>query len=130
MDAFPFLRFLPGQWKRDGRRWHAEELALFSKQLDGVRDKLAKGENVEGFGRYMIEHQQGGFLPPRSVTLQLILVEQSTDSRTTKLRTSVDQCLALDQVRRLSPRSHSSERQTDLNLQTRPPLQSQSPSWP
>jgi hypothetical protein len=60
VDKFPGLRYLPfdiQNWRSDGTRWHQEELALFSKQLNGVREDIKSGKGVDCFARYIIEHQ-------------------------------------------------------------------------
>ncbi|KAF5357347.1 hypothetical protein D9758_005923 [Tetrapyrgos nigripes] len=57
VDTYPFLRYLPGYLEelRDG---HREELGLFKGQLQEVREKMAKGEEVfQSFGKYLIERQ-------------------------------------------------------------------------
>uniref|UniRef100_A0A0W0F7D6 Putative cytochrome P450 n=1 Tax=Moniliophthora roreri TaxID=221103 RepID=A0A0W0F7D6_MONRR len=57
VDVYPFLRYIPGYLKelKDG---HAEELGLFKGQLQEVRDKMARGEEVpSSFGKYLIERQ-------------------------------------------------------------------------
>lgn len=63
VESYPFLRhlpkFLPGmRWKRDGERWHQEELDLFKSQLDNVRRDLKEGKAGDSFGKYLLEHQK------------------------------------------------------------------------
>lgn len=60
VDKIPLLRYLPfdiQNWKADGKKWHKTELALFSKQLNQVRDDIKKGEGIDCFARYIIGHQ-------------------------------------------------------------------------
>lgn len=59
VNTFPFLKYFPGQWKGDGRRYHQEELAFFQQQMDGVRELIKNGEDPNCFGKYVIEHQAG-----------------------------------------------------------------------
>ncbi|THV05169.1 cytochrome P450 [Dendrothele bispora CBS 962.96] len=58
VDTYPFLKYIPGYLKelKDG---HQEELNLFKSQLQTVRDKMARGEEVsQSFGKYLIERQE------------------------------------------------------------------------
>jgi len=58
VDHWPILRYVPGYLKelQDG---HKEELALFKGQLTEVKEKLARGEEVQqSFGRYLVERQK------------------------------------------------------------------------
>lgn len=59
VDAYPFLRHFPSKSKRDGQEAHRIELALFTKQLQSVREGMKRGDGVDCFGRYLIEHQAG-----------------------------------------------------------------------
>jgi len=40
------------------KRWHREELELFTEQLDVVRKKMAKGQAPDSFAKYLLEHQR------------------------------------------------------------------------
>jgi cytochrome P450 len=58
VDIYPFLRYIPGYLKelQDG---HKEELGLFKNQLNEVKAKLERGEEVpQSFGKYLIERQK------------------------------------------------------------------------
>ncbi|KAJ3505865.1 hypothetical protein NLJ89_g7189 [Agrocybe chaxingu] len=57
VDAYPFLKYVPGYLKelQDG---HAEELALFKRQLNEVKAKIERKEAIpESFGKYILEQQ-------------------------------------------------------------------------
>ncbi|KAJ7579273.1 cytochrome P450 [Mycena floridula] len=57
VDNIPILRYVPGYLKelKDG---HTQELNLFEGQMQEVREKLARNEEVPScFGRYVIEKQ-------------------------------------------------------------------------
>ncbi|KIJ99162.1 hypothetical protein K443DRAFT_680159 [Laccaria amethystina LaAM-08-1] len=57
VDIYPFLRYIPGYLKEleDG---HAEELALFKRQLSEVKSSMARGEEIpQSFGKYLLERQ-------------------------------------------------------------------------
>ncbi|TFK23725.1 cytochrome P450 [Coprinopsis marcescibilis] len=57
VDVYPFLRYVPGYLKelKDG---HAEELALFKRQLNEVKKAIDGGEEVpQSFGKYLLERQ-------------------------------------------------------------------------
>ncbi|KAF5347626.1 hypothetical protein D9756_010668 [Leucocoprinus leucothites] len=57
VDDWPVLRYVPGYLKelQDG---HKEELGLFKSQLNEVREKMARGEEIpQSFGKYLIERQ-------------------------------------------------------------------------
>jgi hypothetical protein len=41
VDAFPFLRYVPG-YLSELRRQHQMELALFKSQLDNVREQMVR----------------------------------------------------------------------------------------
>ena len=59
VDSFPILRYLPfGEWKSKGSAWHTEELGLFKRQLDIVREDVKMGRGVDCFARYLLEHQK------------------------------------------------------------------------
>ncbi|KAF8797498.1 cytochrome P450 [Phlegmacium glaucopus] len=58
VDVYPFLRYIPGYLKelQDG---HAEELALFKRQLNVVRSNMERGEGLPpSFGKYLLERQK------------------------------------------------------------------------
>ncbi|KXN81394.1 O-methylsterigmatocystin oxidoreductase [Leucoagaricus sp. SymC.cos] len=58
VDNWPILRYVPGYLKelQDG---HQEELELFQSQLNEVREKMARGEELsQSFGKYLIERQK------------------------------------------------------------------------
>ncbi|KAL9715590.1 hypothetical protein Ac2012v2_000033 [Leucoagaricus gongylophorus] len=58
VDNWSFLRYVPGYLKelQDG---HREELNLFKSQLDEVREKMARDEEIpQSFGKYLIERQK------------------------------------------------------------------------
>ncbi|KAL8293231.1 hypothetical protein RQP46_000925 [Phenoliferia psychrophenolica] len=57
LDTYPFLCYLPTSAKKAAQEAHRIELALFSKQLQGVRDGMKRGDGIDCFGRYLIEHQ-------------------------------------------------------------------------
>ncbi|THV06992.1 cytochrome P450 [Dendrothele bispora CBS 962.96] len=58
VDSFPPLRYVPG-YLSELKRYHQEELSLFRSQLDGVRDKINKGADVQPcFAKYLIENQE------------------------------------------------------------------------
>ncbi|POV99077.1 hypothetical protein PSTT_13999, partial [Puccinia striiformis] len=55
VDRFPWLRYVPG-WVAQGRKWHSEELDLFSSQVDGVRREMnIPGKRDNCFTSYMLE---------------------------------------------------------------------------
>ncbi|KAG2024042.1 cytochrome P450 [Coprinopsis cinerea AmutBmut pab1-1] len=57
VDVYPFLRYVPGYLKelKDG---HAEELSLFKRQLNVVKQAMDRGEEVpQSFGKYLLERQ-------------------------------------------------------------------------
>ncbi|KAF8964929.1 cytochrome P450 [Flammula alnicola] len=58
VGAYPILRYVPGYPKelKDG---HAEELELFKSQLNEVRMKAERGEEIpDSFGKYLLEKQK------------------------------------------------------------------------
>ncbi|OAV99179.1 hypothetical protein PTTG_01983 [Puccinia triticina 1-1 BBBD Race 1] len=58
VDRFPWLRYIPG-WVAQGRKWHQEELHLFSSQVDGVRREMnIPGKRDSCFTSYMLERQK------------------------------------------------------------------------
>ncbi|KAI9618458.1 hypothetical protein H4Q26_012279 [Puccinia striiformis f. sp. tritici PST-130] len=58
VDRFPWLRYVPG-WVAQGRKWHSEELDLFSSQVDGVRREMnIPGKRDNCFTSYMLERQK------------------------------------------------------------------------
>ncbi|POW03668.1 hypothetical protein PSTT_10926 [Puccinia striiformis] len=58
VDRFPWLRHIPG-WVAQGRKWHQEELDLFSSQVDGVRSEMnIPGKRDSCFTSYMLERQK------------------------------------------------------------------------
>ncbi|KAF5389652.1 hypothetical protein D9757_004118 [Collybiopsis confluens] len=57
VDVFPFLKYVPG-YLNELKEGHLEELGLFKSELEEVRDKMARGEEVPAsFGKYLIEQQ-------------------------------------------------------------------------
>lgn len=56
VDAYPFLRFVPG-FLSEPKRFHQEELALFRSQLDSVRERMRRNEAQPCFAKYLIERQ-------------------------------------------------------------------------
>ncbi|GAB1213345.1 hypothetical protein ATERTT37_002494 [Aspergillus terreus] len=61
VDSFPFLMNLPlplAPFKREGARLHAEELSLFRKLQQDVRDALERGDSVKSFTRTFLENQK------------------------------------------------------------------------
>jgi len=57
VDIFPFLKYIPG-YLNELKIGHREELGLFKGQLQEVREKIARGEEVpSSFGKYLIEQQ-------------------------------------------------------------------------
>ncbi|KAE9402946.1 cytochrome P450 [Gymnopus androsaceus JB14] len=57
VDIFPFLKYIPG-YLNELKIGHREELGLFKGQLQEVREKMARGEEVpSSFGKYLIEQQ-------------------------------------------------------------------------
>ncbi|KIK68536.1 hypothetical protein GYMLUDRAFT_35978 [Collybiopsis luxurians FD-317 M1] len=57
VDVFPFLKYVPG-YLNELREGHREELGLFKSEMQEVRDKMARGEEVPtSFGKYLIEQQ-------------------------------------------------------------------------
>ncbi|KAF9560649.1 cytochrome P450 [Agrocybe pediades] len=57
VDAYPILRYIPGYLK-ELQEGHAEELALFKRQLNEVRKQKERGEEIpQSFGKYLIERQ-------------------------------------------------------------------------
>ncbi|MBW0475941.1 hypothetical protein O181_015656 [Austropuccinia psidii MF-1] len=58
VDRFPWLRYIPG-WVSQGRKWHKEELELFSSQVENVRREIATGGSRKScFVSYLLERQQ------------------------------------------------------------------------
>nr|AHK06531.1 putative cytochrome P450 [Puccinia horiana] len=58
VDRFPWLRYIPG-WVAQGRKWHQEELQLFSSQVEGVRREInIPGKRDSCFTSYMLERQK------------------------------------------------------------------------
>ncbi|KAM6497593.1 cytochrome P450 [Amanita muscaria] len=58
VDFYPFLKYVPGYLKelQDG---HVKELGLFQRKLFEVRDRMARGEEVQScFGKYLLERQK------------------------------------------------------------------------
>ncbi|BEJ15681.1 hypothetical protein CspHIS471_0502860 [Cutaneotrichosporon sp. HIS471] len=56
LDAFPWLRFVPGYMSKMNR-WNAEELILFRTALDGVQNGRKNGR-VPCFGTYLLDRQK------------------------------------------------------------------------
>ncbi|KAJ7111300.1 cytochrome P450 [Mycena epipterygia] len=57
VDAFPFLRYIPG-YLRSLREAHVEELDLFRGQLNTVRQQMENHEDIpDSFGKYLIDRQ-------------------------------------------------------------------------
>ncbi|KAI0754867.1 cytochrome P450 [Daedaleopsis nitida] len=57
VDSYPFLKHFPW-FTSELKRFHEEELALFSGQLDAVRQQLVKNEANPCFATYLLEHQE------------------------------------------------------------------------
>ncbi|KAJ7336344.1 cytochrome P450 [Mycena albidolilacea] len=58
VDAFPFLRYVPG-YLSELRRQHQMELALFKSQLDDVREQMAANKDMRPcFAKKLLEHQE------------------------------------------------------------------------
>jgi len=54
----PTLRFIPG-YLQELQEGHYEELTLFTSQLDHVRQKIERGDEVtQSFGKYILERQK------------------------------------------------------------------------
>ncbi|KAJ5233208.1 uncharacterized protein N7469_004974 [Penicillium citrinum] len=61
VDSFPFLMNLPlplAPFKREGAWLHAEELSLFTKLQQDVRDALERRDSVKSFTRTFLENQK------------------------------------------------------------------------
>ncbi|KAK7443263.1 hypothetical protein VKT23_015860 [Stygiomarasmius scandens] len=57
VDSFPILKYFPG-YLSQLKAFHREELDLFRSQLDAVRAKMGRGEDVQPcFAKYLIENQ-------------------------------------------------------------------------
>ncbi|KAE9405427.1 cytochrome P450 [Gymnopus androsaceus JB14] len=57
VDVFPFLKYVPG-YLNELKIGHKEELGLFKGQLQGVRERMGREEEVPAcFGKYLIEQQ-------------------------------------------------------------------------
>ncbi|KAJ6534454.1 cytochrome P450 [Mycena vulgaris] len=57
VDSFPFLRYIPG-YLRPLRDAHKEELNLFRGELDTLRQKMDRHEEIpDSFGKYLITQQ-------------------------------------------------------------------------
>ncbi|KAJ3769963.1 cytochrome P450 [Lentinula raphanica] len=57
VDVLPLLKYVPG-YLNDLKAGHKEELGLFKSQLQGVREKISRGEEIPAsFGKYLIEKQ-------------------------------------------------------------------------
>ncbi|KAJ6588699.1 cytochrome P450 [Mycena capillaripes] len=58
VDAYPFLRYVPG-YLSELRRQHQMELALFTSQLDNVREQLAANKDMRPcFAKMILERQE------------------------------------------------------------------------
>lgn len=58
VDRFCWLRYIPG-WVNQGRKWHQEELKLFSSQVEGVRREInIPGKREHCFASFMLERQK------------------------------------------------------------------------
>lgn len=60
VDSFPFLAFLPSciaPFKREAARLQAEELSLFRKLQQDVRDGIQRGNTAKSFTRTFLENQ-------------------------------------------------------------------------
>ncbi|KAJ7627632.1 cytochrome P450 [Mycena polygramma] len=58
VDAFPFLRYVPG-YLSELRRQHQMELTLFMSQLDNVREQLAASKDMRPcFAKMILERQE------------------------------------------------------------------------
>ncbi|KAJ3991791.1 cytochrome P450 [Lentinula boryana] len=57
VDVVPFLKYIPG-YLNELKAGHKEELGLFKSQLQEVREKMHRGEEVPAsFGKYLIQKQ-------------------------------------------------------------------------
>ncbi|KAJ3812998.1 cytochrome P450 [Lentinula aff. lateritia] len=57
VDVLPFLKYIPG-YLNELKVGHKEELGLFKSQLQEVREKMARREEIPAsFGKYLIETQ-------------------------------------------------------------------------
>ncbi|KAJ4494420.1 cytochrome P450 [Lentinula lateritia] len=57
VDVLPFLKYIPG-YLNELKVGHEEELGLFKSQLQEVREKMARREEIPAsFGKYLIETQ-------------------------------------------------------------------------
>ncbi|CCM05043.1 uncharacterized protein FIBRA_07245 [Fibroporia radiculosa] len=57
VDTYPFLQYVPG-YGAQLRRHQQEEYALYHGQIEGVRQKMAKGDAAPSFTAYMIENKE------------------------------------------------------------------------
>ncbi|ETW82206.1 cytochrome P450 monooxygenase 106 [Heterobasidion irregulare TC 32-1] len=57
VEDLPWLKYIPFYGSKL-REYHREELALFRKQLQAVRDEMAEGKASPSFARYLLEEQQ------------------------------------------------------------------------
>jgi hypothetical protein len=68
VDYFPFLEYFPGKWKSRALQHHQEELGLFQEMLEGVQQKLDRGEMLgqDGhcFARKVMETSENHGLNP------------------------------------------------------------------
>ncbi|OSC97213.1 cytochrome P450 [Trametes coccinea BRFM310] len=57
VDSYPFLKYIPGLTS-ELQKWHREELDLFSSQIQGVKERLARNEAYPCFATTLIERQE------------------------------------------------------------------------
>ncbi|KAJ3015441.1 hypothetical protein NUW54_g1049 [Trametes sanguinea] len=57
VDSYPFLKYIPG-FTSELKKWHKEELELFSSQIRGVKERLAKNEAYPCFATTLLERQE------------------------------------------------------------------------
>ncbi|KAM0753441.1 cytochrome P450 [Meredithblackwellia eburnea MCA 4105] len=70
VESFPILRYFPGKWKTDGRRWHQEELALYTRQMQTVREGVKRGDQQDCFIQWLMENQKAyGLSDPETAYL-------------------------------------------------------------
>ncbi|KAI0319668.1 cytochrome P450 [Amylostereum chailletii] len=57
VDDYPWLKYVPF-YGRTLRQYHRDELSLFRRQLQAVRDDMAKGPAKASFGKHLIENRE------------------------------------------------------------------------
>ncbi|EKM49780.1 uncharacterized protein PHACADRAFT_265459 [Phanerochaete carnosa HHB-10118-sp] len=57
VDRYPLLRHVPFA-TATLRRWHEEELALYTRMIEGVRAQISEHKAQPSFATYLLEHQE------------------------------------------------------------------------